>query len=331
MENIKNTTKYIKVIKIILIIIAFTMLLPIRSVLAQENTSNAGGSNNTSDAGGSNNTSDAGGSNNTSNAGGSNNTSDAGGSNNTSNAGGSNQPSNQASGGISFISYSTGYMNQPSNQTSGITFYNYGTTYADQPSNQTSDGINFITYSTNYPNQPSNQTAGYNTYQTYYYPQPTYYTQSVPVQNQVLSYTDTNPSLDSVYLSDVPYTGLADSLPMIIFILSLTLWSGILAYVFLKRKIASQTVLVGAYVNNETKKENKINHSVTSGFMNQIVSDNSDINKVEGYARMNKVLLSSDASAKIVKLVRLGKINASEYIRSIATGEWKAIGEGDIK
>ena len=45
---------------------------------------------------------------------------------------------------------------------------------------------------------------------------------------------------------------------------------------------------------------------------------------------MNKVLLSGDASAKIVKLSRLGQINASEYIRSVATGEWVAIGESQI-
>jgi uncharacterized membrane protein len=97
----------------------------------------------------------------------------------------------------------------------------------------------------------------------------------------------------------------------------------------LKRKIASETSFAKAYINKDEVK-NETNDSVISGLMNQISSDNSDISKVGEYARMNKVLLSSDATAKIVKLSRLGQMNASEYIRSIATGEWIAIGENQI-
>ena len=145
-----------------------------------------------------------------------------------------------------------------------------------------------------------------------------------------MAYTDTNPSLSSVYLSDVPYTGLTDSLPVIIFISSIVLWSAILAYVFLKRKISSETVFANGYVK-KNKTQNKTNDSKVSAFMNQNASDSSDISKVEEYARANKVLLSSDASVKIVKLSRLGKINAAEYIKSVATGEWVAIGEKQIR
>ena len=65
--------------------------------------------------------------------------------------------------------------------------------------------------------------------------------------------------------------------------------------------------------------------------MNQIVSDNSDVCRVEEYARMNKVLLSSDAVIKLIKFSRLGQIKASEFIKSVATGEWIAIGENQIK
>ncbi|MFH1607418.1 MAG: hypothetical protein ABIC91_08780, partial [Nanoarchaeota archaeon] len=144
--------------------------------------------------------------------------------------------------------------------------------------------------------------------------------------NQVLAYTDTNSNLDSVYLSDIPSTGFADYYGTLIFISILISWSAILAYIFLKRKIKSETMPAVAYIN-----KTKINDSVNSNVANQIVSDNTDISKVEEYARMNKVLLSSDASIKLVKLFRLGKINVSDYIRSVATREWIAIGENQIK
>ena len=225
------------------------------------------------------------------------------------------------------------YAGQSSVQTpTGITYVDYPITYVNGGTNQTYGGASYIDYPVNYSGQiQSTNSNGYAmVYPTYYY-QPTYYTTPTPIQNQVLSYTDTktSPTLDSVYLSDVPYTGLADSLPMIIFILALTLWSGTLAYIFLKRKIDSQNILSTANVNT-VDLENEKNDSMTSSFMCQIADDNSDINKIEEYARNNKIILSSDASAKIVKLVRLGKINASEYIRNYAKGEWRAIGEGDI-
>jgi hypothetical protein len=158
---------------------------------------------------------------------------------------------------------------------------------------------------------------------------PVYYTQTTTYPNQVLAYTDTNPSLDSVYLSDVPYTGFEDYFGILAFISTLVSFSAILAYVFLKRKIESETIFAKAY-ENKTEIKNESSDSVTSSLMNQIVFDNSDISKVNDYARMNKVLLSSDAAAKIVKLKRLGQMNASEYIKSIATGEWIAIGENQI-
>ena len=153
---------------------------------------------------------------------------------------------------------------------------------------------------------------------------PTYVAAPTPtVSNQVLAYNDT--PLNAVYLSGIPATGFEDTLPAIIFISSLILWSAILAFLFLKRKIDSQTVFATAFIN-----KSEINNKEVSNFANQIASDNSDISKVEEYARSNKVLLSSDAGVKLVKLSRLGKINVSEYIQSIATGEWVAIGENQI-
>ena len=78
-------------------------------------------------------------------------------------------------------------------------------------------------------------------------------------------------------------------------------------------------------------KTNTPSDPILSNFIDKVFSDKSDISKVEEYARANKVLLSSDASVKIVKLSRLGKINAAEYIKSVATGEWVAIGEKQIR
>jgi len=169
----------------------------------------------------------------------------------------------------------------------------------------------------------------YYTQPYYYSSQPSYYSQPTLYSNQVLAYTDTNPSLESIYLSDIPNTGFEDYSKTIIFISVLLFWSAILAYMFLKRKIESQKELSVVAVNtNQTKSDDG---SVSSNFLNKITSDNSDIRKVEEYARINKILLSSDASMKLVKLSRLGQINVAEYIKNIAKGEWLAVGASQIK
>lgn len=68
---------------------------------------------------------------------------------------------------------------------------------------------------------------------TYTYSNPTY-----PIQNQVLAYNDPNPTLASVYLSDVPYTGLKDVLTILSFMSALVLWSAFLSYRFTKESAA---------------------------------------------------------------------------------------------
>ena len=216
------------------------------------------------------------------------------------------------------------YYNQSSGVVTSGGFYDPGNTV--MPSTHYTQPIGTL-YSGNFYDGGN---SSYNTpQQTYYYPQATYYsqpTQTMP--NQVLAFTDTNPSLSSVYLSDIPNTGFSDYYGILLFISILVSWSAVLAYVFLKRKIKSQTVLVEVVINSDREKNNL--HPFDSGLVKQNYSDKSDINEVEQYARMNKVLLSSDASIKLVKLARLGKINASEYIKSIAKGEWTAIGESQI-
>ena len=149
------------------------------------------------------------------------------------------------------------------------------------------------------------------------------------IPNQVLAYTDTNPGLDSVYLSDVPNTGFEDYYRSIIFISLLLSWSATLAYILLRKKIKSSQVIPVAVSSSKTEADMKEN-DINTTLLDKINSDNTDISKVEEYARTNKILLSSDAAIKIVKLSRLGKINASEYIRGISTGDWIAIGESQI-
>lgn len=218
--------------------------------------------------------------------------------------------------------------------------YNYSSAYY-RPSAYVAPASNYVA-GTNYTNsQPyyyqSNPTPSYVEPVNYYYynqpvndVQPTYtYAQPTLVSNQVLAYTDTSPSLDSIYLSDIPSTGFDDYYGIIIFISMLVSWSAIISYIVLKRKIQSQMVLKEVCV--DANKAIQTEKSVSENLLNNITSDSSDINKVEEYARMNKVLLSSDASIKIVKLARNKQINASEYIRSVATGEWIAIGEALVK
>ena len=161
------------------------------------------------------------------------------------------------------------------------------------------------------------------------YTQPTYYQQpTTVVPNQVLAFTDTNPSLNSVYLSDVPYTGFSDYYGIILFISILVSWSAILAYMFLKRKMKA-TVFATAYV--EASQSNDEDDSIASDFMNQIASDTSDIREVEEYARMKKVLLSTDAATTLVKIQRLGKGSAADIINSFSTNEWTAVGEKELE
>jgi hypothetical protein len=212
----------------------------------------------------------------------------------------------------------------------GTTYYpTYGSSYVYSGGYMGSNST--YTLPSTYYYYPSSVYSGsYTGSNSYYYPTtyytPTYYTQ--PVANQVLSYTDTNPIVDSVYLSDIPATGFDDYYGILIFISILISWSAILSYIFLKKKMSENKLVEVSVENSDTNIKEESNHT---DFMNQISSDNSDINKVEDYARENKILLSRDASTKIVKLSRLGKINASEYIKSIATGDWTAVGENQIQ
>lgn len=149
---------------------------------------------------------------------------------------------------------------------------------------------------------------------------PTYPTYTTyPVQNRVLAYNDTNTNLSSVYLSDVPYTGFSDIAKSVVFILALLIWSGMLAYLFLKSKKDSALVPEKSIAQSLEKKTTAIS------------KDERDIRKIEDYARTYKILLSSDASLALLKLSRLGKASISEVIQKMAGTDWVAIGDWDIE
>jgi hypothetical protein len=309
MENIKNTTKYMKALKIVLIAAVFVVISPMVALADDD------GSDYTV-------------------------TVDSGSNYPVTVDSGSNYPVTVDSGSNYPVTISSGSVGSSGGAPyTTYSSYSGGNYYVPSGSYGSAGGAPYFTYTPAVREQVINQgsigSAGgmpyYGVYGgTYYNTQPTvtYYTQPSTVPNQVLAYTDTNPNVDSVYLSDVPYTGLSDWYPMIGFMSLLILWSAVLAYVFLKRKTESQTAF--ANISTSEIKTNTTDASVTSDLMSKMASDNADIIKVEEYARMNKVLLSSDASAKLVKLSRLGKIRVSDYIRSIATGEWIAVGDEQI-
>jgi hypothetical protein len=157
-----------------------------------------------------------------------------------------------------------------------------------------------------------------------YVPNNTYFpTQTYFPNNQVLAANDT-PNLSSVYLSDVPYTGAGDVLRVILFTLALILWSALLAYLILRKRQNGEEVFVSVTNGLEIKKD-------SFGISNQIASDSLALEDIENYARENKVLLSTSASTKLLKLERLNQINSKDLINKMPKEDWVCIGESDLE
>ena len=147
--------------------------------------------------------------------------------------------------------------------------------------------------------------------------------------NQVLSYVQTSnvmPLVSSVYLSDIPYTGAGDNIKIVLFATALALWSMLLAYYFLKKKINTNET-VPEIVNDS----DSFSFEIKNTFEERKEFENKAIQDIEDYARMNKVILSSSASEKILKLSILGKVKANEIIKGLSTGDWTAVSEEDIR
>ena len=149
--------------------------------------------------------------------------------------------------------------------------------------------------------------------------------------NQILSYVKTNniPLTASVLLSDVPYTGAGDWIKVASFILALILWSLFITYYILRRKFENQ--LVSVSVSGNFEKELNNGDKVFSDFSKAIEIEKKEIESVEDYARMNKILLSNEAVIKIIKLSKLGRANATDLVRKMSGNDWVCVGEGEVE
>jgi len=149
---------------------------------------------------------------------------------------------------------------------------------------------------------------------------------------QVLAYV--SPSLTSVYLSEVPYTGLGDIDSIWFFVMGLSLWSGGMAYFMQKRKTKLQPQNIST--TGRTSDKDEVKPTIIS--QNEIYE--SAIRTVEDYARENNAIISSDAVKSITKncLLHNGRIDlatkeviiGARNAQGITSSEWIAIGEKDL-
>lgn len=220
----------------------------------------------------------------------------------------------------------TSYYSYPYSYGSGSTVVYSGSASGGTPSASTS----YTSYSptTVYSGSASGGTSSGT---TYYYPttgstvSSGTYTADNSVPNQVLAYSDTkDPQLSSVYLSDVPYTGAGDVVRIISFVLSLILWSMFVTFMILRRR----TKVAVAEAKTEIETPSEISNE---SFISSLDSDSRDIALVESSARENRILLSTDAAAKLVKLERLGKAKFTDILKKASASEWTAIGEKDLE
>ncbi len=189
--------------------------------------------------------------------------------------------------------------------------YSVGRTYPSYSHNP-----NFI-----YPSNPS-------------YPSYPTYPSNPSNPNQVLGYNDT-PGLSSVYLSDVPYTGFNDAMEMILFIISLAYWSGGIAFVAIKKKIAAALITLPITLPKipaiQTVQAAIQNSSLYHSFSAEIANDVSDLQSIHEFARNNKILLSNSAAQKVLKMKRLNNLNEFELLSQFIGSDWTCIGDSEIQ
>ncbi|MGB8815769.1 MAG: hypothetical protein WCC74_00820 [Minisyncoccia bacterium] len=158
---------------------------------------------------------------------------------------------------------------------------------------------------------------------------------------QVLAYT--SPSLTSVYLSEVPYTGLGDIDSLWFFVLGLSIWSAGMAYILQNRKAKIQTKNISVEEGIKNNETNFINTQIDNE-KTSIISHNEIYERaicaVEDCARENNAIISSVAVKNIAKncLLHNGRIDiatkeiisVARKTQNIASHEWIAIGEKDL-
>jgi hypothetical protein len=156
---------------------------------------------------------------------------------------------------------------------------------------------------------------------------------------QVLAYTETNnlPTLTSVYLSDIPYTGIEDKFQVLAFVLGLIGFSALIAYFFIRRKM-EDTMPVESVAAVTAVSEDLM----TDKFVcDRVVTDKQASENVEDIAMNSKTVLSSDAIGTIVKAARMNCSDEKEIAQKVivacrkdknqADGEWCVIGEEDVR
>lgn len=155
--------------------------------------------------------------------------------------------------------------------------------------------------------------------------------------SQVLAYTQTDdlPTLTSVYLSDIPYTGIEDRLQVLAFISGLMGFSALIAYLFIRRK--TESVLA----KNEISVSEESDPMKDKFVCDRIISDKQAFANVEDIAMNNKIILSSDAVETIVKVSRINCIDERELTQKVIStcrkdkgkeeGDWCTVGNEDVK
>ncbi len=146
----------------------------------------------------------------------------------------------------------------------------------------------------------------------------------------VLAYT----SLSSVYLSEVPYTGIGDLNNIWVFTIGLALWSALLAFYLQRRKGKMVTEVVSAGIQKQNIEEK-------SSLISRNEMSEMAISEVENCARNGKAIISTDAVKGIVKncflhngradVAVMEVISKARKSQNIAEGDWIAIGEKDLQ
>jgi len=156
--------------------------------------------------------------------------------------------------------------------------------------------------------------------------------------SQVLAFAETNKlaTLSSVYLSEVPYTGIEDKFQLLAFLSGLIGFSALLAFLFIRRKtqeIPFEQVAIASIVTED---------AMTDKFVcDRVYNDKQAFENVEDIAINGKIIISTGAIEAVVKASRMQCIDEKELTQKVIDScrrektpdknEWCVIGEGDVR
>jgi hypothetical protein len=136
------------------------------------------------------------------------------------------------------------------------------------------------------------------TYVTPTYTQPTYPVYQTDYQPVYPTYQT---GFNGVSLSQVPYTGLSSNMKMILFILAVAVWSAIVTYVLILRKrnaLVPATADISGSIVPEAHDSYDIEQNVRQ---ESLMSYDNMQNHLEGFARNQNAIVSSDAMSSIME------------------------------